>query len=147
MSNILLWAILGIALMIAEMFLPGVSLFWIGSAALLTAGALWLLPELQGIAVQFGLFAGLALAMVAIGYLLRRFWQRAHPEGAGLNRKADRKIGRVYELETAIVNGKGRAKVGDSSWMVRGPDLAAGSAVRVVATDGAVLVVEAVSGD
>ena len=41
------------------------------------------------------------------------------------------------------MDGRGRAKVGDGEWPVRGPDTAEGSKVRVVSADGGVLVVEA----
>ena len=99
-------------------------------------------PALDGLAVQLVIFVLAASAMVGLGYLLRRLWSTADEEGSGLNRKADRKIGRVYVLETAIENGTGRARVGDTSWSVRGPDVEAGRRVTVVATDGAVLIVE-----
>ena len=41
-------------------------------------------------------------------------------------------------------DGRGRARVGDGEWPVRGPDAAEGAKVRVVSADGGVLVVEAV---
>ncbi len=40
-------------------------------------------------------------------------------------------------------NSRGRAKVGDGEWPVRGPDAAEGTKVRVVSAEGGVLVVEA----
>jgi len=42
----------------------------------------------------------------------------------------------------AIENGSGRVKLGDSEWLVRGPDAAAGERVRVSGSDGATLLVE-----
>ncbi|MNN98539.1 hypothetical protein D3C81_2179500 [compost metagenome] len=47
-------------------------------------------------------------------------------------------------LDQDIVAGKGRAKVDDAFWVVDGPDLPAGSAVRVVAVDGMTLKVQPV---
>jgi membrane protein implicated in regulation of membrane protease activity len=41
------------------------------------------------------------------------------------------------------VRGNGKARVGDGYWKVRGPDLPAGSAVRVTGVEGTVLIVEA----
>ena len=46
-------------------------------------------------------------------------------------------------LSEAIVQGSGKARVGDGFWKVRGPDLPAGSPVRVTAVEGTVLIVEA----
>jgi membrane protein implicated in regulation of membrane protease activity len=42
----------------------------------------------------------------------------------------------------AIENGSGRVKLGDSEWLVHGPDVAAGDRVRVSGVDGATLLVE-----
>jgi membrane protein implicated in regulation of membrane protease activity len=60
-----------------------------------------------------------------------------------LNRRAEQYIGRRFVLETAIVNGQGKARVGDSLWLAEGPDLPAGSPVEVVGVDGSTLKVKA----
>ena len=44
---------------------------------------------------------------------------------------------------TAIVNGQGKARVGDSLWLAEGPDLPAGAPVEVVGVDGSTLKVKA----
>ena len=54
----------------------------------------------------------------------------------------DRYIDRVFTLETAIENGFGKVRVGDTLWRAKGNDLAAGTKVKVTAADGIVLVVE-----
>ena len=48
-------------------------------------------------------------------------------------------LGRVFSLESAIVNGEGRIRDGDAFWVVRGPDLAQGEPVRVVGVEAGVL--------
>lgn len=45
-------------------------------------------------------------------------------------------------LEQAIEQGFGRVVLGDSVWRVSGPDLPVGQRVRIVGSQGAVLVVE-----
>jgi hypothetical protein len=60
-----------------------------------------------------------------------------------LNRRAEQYIGRRFVLETAIVNGQGKARVGDSLWLVDGPDLPTGAAIEVVGVDGSTLKVKA----
>ncbi len=47
-------------------------------------------------------------------------------------------------LDEPIRDGSGRLALGDTTWRVTGPDLAAGAKVRIVEADGAVLKVEAV---
>jgi membrane protein implicated in regulation of membrane protease activity len=51
-------------------------------------------------------------------------------------------IGAVYPLESAIVNGAGSVRIGDSVWRVTGADLSAGTKVKVTGVDGSTLTVE-----
>ena len=61
-----------------------------------------------------------------------------------LNRRGEQLIGRRYELIEAIVNGRGKARVGDGQWLVSGPDLPVGSTVEVIAVEGTTLKVKPV---
>jgi membrane protein implicated in regulation of membrane protease activity len=45
----------------------------------------------------------------------------------------------VVPLERAIVNGHGRVQIADAYWDVVGPDLPAGTPVRVLSADGMTL--------
>ena len=47
-----------------------------------------------------------------------------------LNRKGDRMIGRRVTVVDAIVNGRGKVKVGDSVWLVEGSDCPVGTVGR-----------------
>ena len=44
--------------------------------------------------------------------------------------------------KTAIKNRRGKVKIHDSNWEVRGPDAPAGTWVKVVSAEGATLIVE-----
>ena len=71
----------------------------------------------------------------------------AHPavlatDQPDLNRRAAQLVGRVAVLDEAIVHGRGKARIGDTVWVVEGPDAPAGTQVRVTAAQGAVLCVE-----
>jgi inner membrane protein len=50
----------------------------------------------------------------------------------------------VFTLEKPIVDGFGTVRIDDTIWRVAGPDVPAGSRVRVVQADGANLTVAAV---
>jgi membrane protein implicated in regulation of membrane protease activity len=50
-----------------------------------------------------------------------------------LNRRGEQLVGQVYPLEQAIVDGRGRLKIGDAFWVAEGPDLPQGTRVRVLA--------------
>jgi membrane protein implicated in regulation of membrane protease activity len=50
----------------------------------------------------------------------------------------------VFTLDKPIIDGSGAVRIDDTVWRVSGPDSPAGSRVRVAATDGANLLVEAI---
>lgn len=62
----------------------------------------------------------------------------------GLNERGSELIGRTFVVHQAIVDGRGKVKVGDGVWMVTGPDSPVGAQVRVVGQEGVVLRVETV---
>ncbi|MEG8141674.1 NfeD family protein, partial [Acinetobacter baumannii] len=63
-----------------------------------------------------------------------------------LNQRGQQLLGRRFTLETALVNGRGHVRVGDSSWpVIADDDLAAGRKVEVVAIAGITLHIRAVS--
>ncbi len=90
---------------------------------------------------QFGVFAVLSIAFVAFAKLAPRK-PPAETDEPYLNRRADQYRGKIAVLESAIVNGRGRAFLGDTLWSVTGPDLPAGSTVRITGADGPLLMVE-----
>ena len=135
------WLSLGVLLAAAEIVAPGFFLIWLGAAAIVTGAIAWVVP--LSIPLQLGVFA--VLSFIAL-YGARR-WLKANPITSAdphLNTRGGRLIGEVLTVTKAIEDGRGRAKVGDGEWPVRGPDVAEGSKVRVVGADGGVLVVEAV---
>ena len=134
------WWLIGLALMIVEAFLPGAFFLWMGISALVVGTVLWAAPGI-GIVSQVALFA-----VVAIGSVLG--WRRLRPQknsqvaASGLNERSSLYTGRSFTLESPIVNGIGQVRVDDGQWRVAGPDLPAGSCVRVIAVEGATLRVE-----
>jgi inner membrane protein len=135
------WLSLGFALIAAELLMSsGFFLLFIGVGALITGLVMLVMPELSW-QVQLVLFGSLsAAALVGWWRYGRVVTADDHPN---LNKRGDQHVGKVYTLDTAIENGRGRCHVGDSQWSVRGPDLPAGAQVKVVAVDSTILVVEA----
>lgn len=133
------WWVLAVALFILEIFSPAAFFIWIGLAAGIM-GLLLLLVDLSW-QLQFVLFAVLSVVCVVAG----RSWFKRNPistTAPNLNRRGQALVGRVFEVEQAIVDGSGRIRVGDSTWKVNGPDMEVGAKVRVVAVESTVLRVE-----
>lgn len=138
-----LWWILALLLIASELLVPGYFLLWIGLAAAAMGVLLWIVPSM-GLLAQAIVFGVLAFAFcVAYARWLRPKLERRAPGGERLNRRAEQMIGQRYELIEAIVNGRGKARVGDGQWLVSGPDLPVGSTVEVIAVDGGTLKVRA----
>jgi len=132
------WLFAGIVLMGLEMLLPGAFLLWIGLAAI-SMSLLTYLFELS-FAWQALLFALSSGLMISIG---RRLWNSPSASTfPHLNRRVDTFMGKTFVLDSPIIEGHGRLKIGDSVWSIQGPDLPTGASVRVVATTGNVLIVE-----
>ena len=143
LSTHYLWWILALLLIAGEIMLPGYFLLWIGLAAAAMGVLLWLLPSM-GVLTQAILFGVLAFAAcVAYARLLRPKLERRAAGGEHLNRRGEQMIGQRYELIEPIVNGRGKARVGDGQWLVSGPDLPLGATVEVIAVDGSTLQVRA----
>lgn len=134
------WIVLGLVLVGGEMLAPGVFLLWLGLAALLTGAVV----GLTGLAWQGAwlVFAALAIASVFVGRVVTRHRSEEPDTASGLNDRGRQLIGRVFRLEATMTGGEGRIRVGDSSWRVTGPELLAGTEIRVVRVEGATLVVE-----
>lgn len=138
------WWILGIVLLVAEIAVPGNILVWVGVAGLVTGLLSNLFWETSWWVwqVQWLTFAALSALSLWLG---RRWLNRSRNQSdePTLNQRGASLIGRTADLIDPIHNGRGRVKIGDTIWMVKGPDLPAGSRVRIVASDGSDLRVEA----
>lgn len=136
-----LWVIIGLALMALEAVVPGVFLVWFGGAAIATG----LISVALGLSVtaQFLVFGLCAAASILIGWKYGRY-ATGESDRPNLNIRGQRYMGRVFQLDEAIVDGRGRLRVGDTTWRVEGPDIAKGESVKVVGIRGTTLQVEAV---
>lgn len=138
------WWIFGLILLLAELFLPGVFLIWIGAAAIvlgLLSLVLWD-TAFWGWQVQLLLFAVLSVVFALIG---RRYYaNRNQSDEPLLNQRSASLVGRTATLHEPITEGRGRIRLDDTWWSVMGPDVPAGTRVRVTAAHGRDLSVEPV---
>jgi membrane protein implicated in regulation of membrane protease activity len=136
----IVWACAALLLMAAEVAAPGFFLLWLGFAAAGVFAVLLLAPGLAGV-WQTLLFAMFSIVSVGV-YLFFFRKSRVPSDQPLLNRRAVQLIGQVYPLESAIVNGRGRLKIGDAFWVAEGPDMPAGTRVRIAAVHGMSLKVQ-----
>ena len=134
------WGILALILIVLEIFAPGVIFLWVGVSAGLTALIALAAPDLSW-EIQLLCFAVLAVVVTVGG----RIWLKHRPVTSDkpmLNLRGEQYVGQVVVLSEPIVNGIGKAAVGDSQWRVSGDDHAAGTRVRITGVKGATFVVE-----
>ena len=133
------WIVIGLVLIALEMMVPGVFLLWMGTGAIAT-GCIVVALAITSWEIQCLIFVPLAFLSLLLG---RKFIRKAAPsKDTTLNRRLASYIGRRAEVCQAIVNGKGRIRLGDTLWIVQGSDCPAGTMITVTGVDGSELIVE-----
>lgn len=135
------WIIAGLILLALELVVPGGFLLWLGIAGLVTGLVVFFQPISWPL--QWMLFGALALVAIFAWTRFNRA-RRQTSDRPYLNRRADSFIGHEAVLEQPIAGGFGRLALGDTIWRIAGPDLPAGQRVRIIGSEGAVLLVEAI---
>ena len=135
------WLVFSVLLVIVEIFVPTFVLIWFALGAL-GAMAAALIPGVT-FPIQLAVFSLTSLG----GLLLLRPYLRARgtldEDGRELNNFEVNLVGASGVLTQAIEGGKGRARIGDSTWTVTGPDLPVKARIRVTSVDGIKLGVKA----
>jgi membrane protein implicated in regulation of membrane protease activity len=143
----ILWTILGIVLIIAEIFTPGFVLLWFGVGALAAALASFLG---LGLAAQFLVFILLSTALTALSRTIFVNYFSRQEEGGGMRMGVDAlpgKIGTVVSSSSGAMQ-EGAVKVFGSVWTAYPsegePPLEAGDRVVVESLRGASIYVRRV---
>lgn len=136
------WWILAAIFAGIEIVAPGAFFIWLAAAAALTGLSALFIPGMSW-QIEALIFAVLAVASIM-------FWRNyikknngKEDPASGLNRRGEQMIGRTAVLSEPIQNGRGKAKIDDTMWRVEGSDLPAGTQIRVIGVNGAILRVEA----
>lgn len=134
------WAAMAMLLFAAEALAPGAFMLWLGFAAVVVFVAVWVIPGIPLVA-QAAAFVVLSFVSIQV----YRTWFRGQEKDSDkptLNRRTAALVGRVVPLERAIIDGRGRVQIADAYWEVTGPDLPAGTHVRISGGDAMSLQVE-----
>ncbi len=136
------WWILAGILLALELLSMTFYLLWIAIGAATTGIMKWLAPGISG-EWQLVIFAVWSVLSAYLWYRYNKNRPLSKTQQT-LNRRGQQYIGQMFTLETAIINGQGKARVGDSPWLVLcNENLSAGQKVKVVGEEGTALRVEA----
>lgn len=140
------WWILGAIMIGIEVLAPGTFFLWFGLAAFFVGLITMVLGPESTIWVwqaQLITFVVVALVFAFLGRNLmqRKGWDKS--EQPNLNERSNQLIGRYAILTQPISEGMGRAKVGDTTWRVKGPELPEGAKVKIISAEADTLVVDA----
>lgn len=137
------WLILGIVLLVIEMFTGSLFLLWPAIAAILVGVVKFLVAPL-GWEMQLLLFAIITTAGLIWGekYLRPRLNKNAANDD--LNDRAKAMIGSRVQAVSDFKLGRGRVKVGDTEWAatIKDGDPLNGDELRITEVSGASVVVE-----
>nr|VFJ48548.1 MAG: hypothetical protein BECKDK2373C_GA0170839_102211 [Candidatus Kentron sp. DK] len=139
------WWILAMLFIAIEVFSPMVIFLWMGAAAGVVGLVLLVAPGVDW-QYQVLLFSLCSVASI-IGW---RWYLGKHPtrtDRPDLNRRGEQYLNRVFTLTDPIVDGRGRVRVGDSTWTIAGHDCPAGTKVRVRGVEGNLLQVAPLEGE
>ena len=139
--DVFAWAAFALVLIAAEALAPGAFMLWLGFAAAAVFLIVLLSPLEIPLLVQVGAFVVLSFLSIQVYRKWFRSRERQSDQPA-LNRRTAALVGRVVTLERAIVDGRGRVQIADAYWDVSGPELPAGSQVRITGGDAMTLQVE-----
>ena len=135
------WWALAAVLLVFEMMLPGVVFLFLAVGAVASGAFLLVVADLS-LELQLFVFAVVSVASAVVLRPTLKRLQQVRVGDANLNARGDSLVGRTIILDAPILGGQGRVKLGDGSWTVTGPDMAAGTRVRVAAVEGTELRVE-----
>ena len=126
------WMVLGFVLLVAEVMAPGFFMLWIGIAALIVGAVSLLIWDAAIWSWQVQVLVFLVLSLVSAFAGKKLMDGRDQPTDQPLlHRRGAQLVGRMATLAEPIKDGRGRIKLGDTLWRVSGPDLPAGTQVRV----------------
>ena len=131
-----LWFIAAAVMLAVELAAPGIFFLWLALAAA-SVGAVTFFVPLDWL-FSLPLFALLAVVYVYFGRPIYGGKPRVSDQ-PNLNQRQYNYVGRTYLLTDAVVQGRGKLSIEDTVWEITGPDLPAGSAVRITGIDGMTL--------
>ena len=136
--NFMHWLVLGLSLIILELFLWTVFLLWIGASAITVSIVFYLMPETAW-PIQLLIFVALSLAST---FLAKRYYPVKTVDDE-LHEKAKTYIGKEYKV-SSIEDDTAKVKIGNSLWFAKGTELSVGQTVKIIDVESSTFIVESV---
>ena len=136
--NFMHWLVLGLSLIILELFLWTVFLLWIGASAITVSIFFYLMPETAW-PIQLLIFVALSLAST---FLAKRYYPVKTVDDE-LHEKAKTYIGKECKV-SSIEDGAGKVQIGSSLWFAKGTELSVGQTVKIIDVESSTFIVESV---
>ena len=136
--NFMHWLVLGLSLIILELFLWTVFLLWIGASAITVSIVFYLMPETAW-PIQLLIFVALSLAST---FLAKRYYPVKTVDDE-LHEKAKTYIGKECKV-SSIDDGAIKVKIGNSLWFAKGTELSVGQTVKIIDVESSTFIVEPV---
>jgi len=139
------WLIIGLALSILELIVPGTYLIWFGLAGLCMSMLTYFLP--MALSTQIIWFAVFSAIFAVIGWFSYRYVfkkMQAPQEYRNLNDSAQQYVGRIVTVAEDVNDNQTKVKVGDTYWLAYSEKpLKKGESAKVIAVkDSLILVIE-----
>jgi len=134
--NYMHWLVLGLALVITELFVWSVFLLWIGASAITVSVIYYLFPEVS-ITLQILTFVLISISTI---FFAKKYFPVKTVDDQ-LHDKAKKYIGTDCKVES-ISDGITKVQIGSSLWFARGLDLSVGQTVRIVDVESSTFIVE-----
>ena len=135
------WLALGLALLAFELLGTAGYFLWLGLSALIVGALLTFIPmswQLQWVA--FGVFS---LTTTWLWWRKQFKTDKQSDANRDLNQKQKQLIGQTITLEEDFPAGKGRIKLGDTTWSAQSEhQISAGSTVEVTSVNGILLTIQ-----
>ena len=136
--NFMHWLVLGLSLIILELFLWTVFLLWIGASAITVSIFFYLMPETAW-PIQLLIFVALSLAST---FLAKRYYPVKTVDDE-LHEKAKTYIGKECKV-SSIDDEAIKVKIGNSLWFAKGTELSVGQIVKIIDVESSTFIVEPV---
>ena len=136
--NYMHWLVLGLSLIILELFLWTIFLLWIGASAITVSIFFYLMPETAW-PIQLLIFVALSLAST----LLAKRYYPVKTVDDELHEKAKTYIGKECKV-SSIEDGAIKVQIGSSLWFAKGTELSVGQTVKIIDVESSTFIVESV---